>query len=201
MIKPKQGITVDEFMRQLESDPEFAKRKGDREQLIAKREAESMREQAALLEDLAAIGVNASTVWELVNTSASYSAALPVLLDHLKRSYSDGTREGIARALAVRATRPLGWSVLVDEYKKTESANKRVKDGLAVALAGASDDTVMSELIELAADCRHGASRVLLLLGIKRSKSPLAKTAIQQLSNDPDLEKEIASWRRAKRNR
>jgi hypothetical protein len=200
MFKPKKGINAEEFMRKLESDPAFAGRKAERDQQLREREAESRKEQATLLRDLAAVGANVSTVWDLVNTSASYTAALPVLLDHLKRPYSDGTREGIARALAVRATRPFGWDVLVDEFEKTDTSNKRVKDGLAVALAGASDDAVISELIELAKDRRHGTSRVLLLLGIKRSKSAEAKEAIKRLADDPDLSKEIGSWRRSKRS-
>jgi hypothetical protein len=200
MFKPKAGITAEELMRQLENDPEFVRRRAEQEKQLAEREAKSRKEQAALLRDLSAAGVNVSTVWDLVNTSASYTAALPILLDHLRHPYSDGIREGIARALAVRATRPIGWSVLVDEFSKTELSSERVKDGLAIALAGASDDTVISELIELAKDKRHGDSRLLLLLGIKRSKSPEAKGAIEQLANDPDLKNEIASWRRSKRS-
>jgi hypothetical protein len=199
MFKPKPGITAEELMRQLEGDPDFVRRKAERERELAERAAKSKKEQAMLLRDLSAVGVKVSTVWDLVNTSASYTVALPILLDHLKRPYSDGIREGIARALAVRATRPIGWSLLVDEFSKTELSNERVKDGLAVALAGASDDTVISELIDLARDKRHGASRVLLLLGIKRSKSPEARSAIKQPADDPELKKEIGSWRRSRR--
>lgn len=149
MFKPKKGITADEFMRQLESDPEYSRRRAEREQQLMQREVESRREQIALLRDLAAVSVNVSTVWDLFNTSASYIPALPILIDHLKRPYSDGTREGIARSLAVRSTRPIGWKVLVEEFSKTDPSNKCVKDGLAVALAGASDDTVISELIKI----------------------------------------------------
>lgn len=200
MFKPKKGLTVEEFMRQLEQDPEFAQRKAEREKELERREAESREEQATLLQELAAVGVNVSTVWDLVNTSATYTAALPILLDHLKQPYSDGTREGIARALAVRATRPIGWSVLVEEFEKAEPSNKRVKDGIAVALSGASDDTVISELIELAKNKRHGDSRLLLLLGIKRSRRPDAKKAIEEMAADPALSKEISSWRRGLRS-
>lgn len=71
-----------------------------------------------------------------------------------------------------------------------------MKDGLAVALAGASDDSVMQDLIELAKDKNHGSSRVLLLFGIKRSILPEAKRAIEELAGDPELAKEIKSWRR-----
>jgi len=199
MFKSKKEITVEEFMRELERDPDFARRKAVREEELARREAESRKEQATLLRALAAVGVNVSTVWDLVNTSASYTVALPILLDHLNRPYSDGIREGIARALAVRATRPIGWSVLVEQFEKTEPSNTRVKDGLAVALAEASDDSVLGELIDLAKEKRHGDSRVLLLSGIKRSRRPEAKEAIRELAADPALSKEIHSWKRGSR--
>lgn len=199
MFKREREITVDEFMRELERDPEFARRKAERELELSNREAQSRRDQLPLLNDLATVGVRVATVWDLVNSSASYVSALPILLDHLKRPYPLGIREGIARALGVRATRPIGWHVLVEEFSKTNPSDKRVKDGLAVALAGASDDSVLTELIELAKDKRHGDSRLLLLRGIKRSRSSEAQAAITELAADPTLSKEIASWKRGAR--
>jgi hypothetical protein len=70
-----------------------------------------------------------------------------------------------------------------------------VKDGLAVALAGASDDSVIQELIDLAKDKDNGSSRVLLLLGIKRSRRVEARRATIELADDPQLAKEIKSSR------
>ncbi len=183
-------------MRRLEADPEFARRKAEREKELQEREAQSRAAEKPLLDDLARVGVNVQTVWDLVNTSSPYRIALPVLLDHLQRRYPDGVREGIARALAIRPTRPIGWRILVEEFNKTDAAEERVKDGLAVALAGASDNTVLEELIDLAKDKRHGSSRVLLLLGIERSRQPIAKEALVELAKDPQLEKEIGSWRK-----
>jgi len=198
MVKITNNMTVDEVMRQLEADPEYSRRKAERERELQEREAQSRAAQKLLLEDLAEAGVNVTSVWDLVNTSSPYPSALPVLLDHLQRPYPDGVREGIARALAVRATRPIGWQTLMDEFRKTDVSNKRVKDGLAVALAGASDETVLADLISLAKDKSHGSSRVLLLLGIKRSKEPEAKQAIVELAKDPQLAKEIKSWRKGR---
>jgi hypothetical protein len=69
------------------------------------------------------------------------------------------------------------------------------KSGLAVALAATATDTVMDELITLAKDRSHGSSRLLLLRGLRKSKSTMAKRAIEDLASDPELAKEIASWR------
>lgn len=196
MVKITKGMTVDEVMKQLESDPEFAHRKAERERELRNLEAQSRETQTPLLQDLASVGVNVGSVWELVNTQMPYPKAVPILLDHLRRPYPDGIREGIARALAVREARGIGWRVLVDEFRKVDSENKRLKDALAVALSGTVDDNVISELVSLAKDNRHGSSRILLLRGIRRSRRREARDAINELAGDPVLKKEINSWNR-----
>jgi hypothetical protein len=195
-FKSRPSATVKEFLKQLEADPEYVRRKREKERELADREAQSRAAQTSLLDDLNAVGVKIRTVWDLVNTSAPYRGAIPVLLSHLPRPYPEGVREGIAKALAVKPTRALGWRILVEEYTKTSNEQERVKDGLAVALSGASDSSVLTELIELARDRSHGSSRILLLLGIRRSRRPEATRAIEELANDPELAKEIQSWRR-----
>jgi hypothetical protein len=72
------------------------------------------------------------------------------------------------------------------------------KDGLANALATTVTKDTIGELIALAKDPAHGSSRLLLLRGIRRSRTPQAKQAIEELAPDPQLTKEIASWKRKK---
>jgi hypothetical protein len=189
-------MSAEEHARQLQADPEFMRMRAEQEKDLAERRAQLKAAQAPLIADLAGIGLEVQSIYDLVNTSSSYNDAIPLLLEHLRRPYPDVIREGIARALAVRATRKMGWSVLVDEFCKTDVSSKQLKDGLAIALAGASDDSVMQELIDLAKDKRHGSSRILLLAGIKRSRRPEARRAIDELANDPELAKEIKSWHR-----
>ena len=74
-----------------------------------------------------------------------------------------------------------------------------MKDSLGVALSGAADSSVMEVLIGLAKDRSLGPSRIMLLRGIKRSKLPEASQAIAELADDPELAKEIKSWRRKTR--
>jgi hypothetical protein len=160
--------------------------------------------------ELSATGWNVDSVWNLVNTSTRYVAAIPILLKHLPLPYSDRVREGIARALAVpEPAVQEAWPMLVDEYRKTPSGwgviaigdqkeyRLGAKDGLACALSVAVTDETLPELIALANDRAHGESRLLLLSALKARKNsnPLARQAIDKLASDPDLQKEIASWR------
>lgn len=198
MPKHDKWSTAAEFIRSLEADPEYVRRRAEQDEELAKLTAFYRDAEAPLVRDLAELGVEVGSVYDLVNDTVSYENAIPVLLDHLRREYPDAIREGIARALGIPAARLLGWRVLVDEYRRTENENNRVKDGLAVALSGASDDSVVQELIDLAKDKNNGDSRLLLLLGIKRSWRPEARQAIAELAHDPQLGKEIKSWRRGR---
>lgn len=184
----KHGIAAEELMRQLEADPEFVAAREQKERERQAREAEYRRIEEPLVRDLRAGGLEVDSAWDLVNTSAPYPNALPILLDHLQRSYPDAIKEGIARALAVREAK-FAWRVLVGAFRR--ESGPRAKDGLAVAIAATADKAVLDELIELAKDSTLGPSRLLLLRALARSRAPQARAALMDLEGDPDLEKEI----------
>jgi hypothetical protein len=192
---------LDDLLDRLKADPAYAaKWKSERHKRIQRNAAQNQIDEAPVVEALRAAGVEVTSVWDLANTSVPYPKALPVLLEHLPKPYSSIVREGIARALAVLPSRP-AWRLLVEEYRNapaSEPGRKRspVKDGLAVALSATVTSATLGELIALAKDPSNGTSRLLLLRGIRRSRLPLAKHAIVDLANDPQLAKEIASWRR-----
>lgn len=169
-------------------------------------------EEEPILADLHDVGLSVRSVWDLVNTSTKYSRAVPALLKHLLLPYSDRIREGIARALAIPEPEVRkAWSTLVDEYRKapagwdviargdTKEYRLGAKDGLACALAVAVSNETLPELIAIAKDRSQGETRVLLLSALRKSKSSLAKQAIEELASDPDLAKEISSWRKPER--
>jgi hypothetical protein len=155
-------------------------------------------EQEPLLADLRAIGMDVNSVWDLVNTSDRYTKAIPVLLEHLVRNYSDRTKEGIARALAVPDAKD-AWSVIAAEYRRAPQGEENgirleAKSGLAAALSAAATDDVIEQLASLAKDRSNGDSRLLLLSALRKSKTAAARNALEELAGDPALQKEIASW-------
>lgn len=168
-------------------------------------------EEAPLVAELQATGLKIQSVGDLINMRERYGAAIPVLLKHLQMPYSDVVREGIARSLAVAEPEvQKAWPMLVEEYRKapmgwgiiapsdTKEFRLGAKDGLACTLSVAATDETLAELIAIAKDRTQGESRVLLLSALKkrRDKNPLAKQAIDELASDPELAKEIASWRK-----
>jgi hypothetical protein len=194
--KPRRGITAEEHAKRLLADPEFMRRRAEQEKALAEREGMLRRAEAPLVDDLAQLGFEVKSVWFLKNNNPEFRKAIPVLLDHLRRPYPDVIRAGIAQRLAVRATLKIGWRILVEEFRNTGYDHEQVKDSLGAALSGAADNSVMDELIGLAKDRSLGTSRIMLLRGIRRSRLPQASEAIAELADDPDLAKEIKSWRR-----
>lgn len=196
MTRSGRWMSAEEHAKQLECDPEYLRRRAEQEKVLAERKADLSKAASPILADLASVGIMTDDVWKIRTEDKENAKAIPILLDHLQRSYPSIIRAGIAQRLAVRATRKIGWRILVDQYRKTDVSDDHVKQSIASALAGASDDSVIDDLIGLAKDKSQGNSRVLLLRGIRRSRRPEARQAIEELANDPDLAKEIRSWRK-----
>lgn len=162
------------------------------------RATEWRRAEMPLVQDLNAAGFAVASVWELVNSSQRYPHALPILVEHLQRSYPSRVREGIARALAVPESK-FAWDVLTRLYR--EEGESDAKLGLAAAISVAADNEVMDDVIDLLREKRHGSSRILLLRALDRSKSPGSHAALEELRSDPELAKEINAILRKRRGR
>ncbi len=198
MKKRPRRMTAAEHEAWLKSTGQYdvmLERQRQQEEERQKRAAEMRRAEAPLVEELRAAGYAVDSVWDLVNTAAPYPDALPILLDHLRRSYPAPVREGIARALAVPEA-IIGWKVLTELFRTERE--KRVKDGLACAIAAAADEEVIDEVIAFVRDPQQ-ISRVLMLSALERSSDPRAKLTLLELAADPVLGKESrAALRRLK---
>lgn len=120
-ITSKRGSwSAEESERLLKACPEWVEQDRQRE---AKRKAAEERfriEEEPIIRDLAAVGHEVGSVYDLVNTATSYPAAIPVLLDHLPRPYHPRIRQGIARALTVKEARGLAGEVLLRELRRSD---------------------------------------------------------------------------------
>jgi HEAT repeat protein len=180
--------TAAEAMAEFEKDPDFVERRRQREAELRRVEEADARAEAPVVEDLRKAGVPVSSVWDLVNSVNTYAQSLPLLLDHLQRSYPDAIREGIARAMAVPGAK-FAWPTLVKLYKQEHE--RRTKDGLAVALSNIADEETLDEVIALARDARHGESRVLLLGAIERLRRGDARKLLMELGGDQQLHRQV----------
>lgn len=192
-------ITAGELLDELEKDPEWVARHDAQLQEIQEKELKGRLEERELVEDLAAVGVQTSSAWDLVNQANDYDQGVPVLIKHLHRDYTDRTKEGIARALAIPAASAF-WSELVDEFKKAIREDKPdTTMGLAVALGNIirsknHTDKQVAEALEIIGDPQFGPNRLLILIGFRRRKGEVPPELIAKLRLDPDLSTEISKW-------
>lgn len=169
-----------DLRERMERDPVFRAQEEARQA----RAAERRRAETPLREALKSVGVSIESIWDLVNTRARYPEAIPILLEHLRRPYPDASREGIGRALAVREAK-FAWPILVDLF--LHESFPRAKRGMAVALAGIADDSVLTEVVALVRDRSLGLDRAFLLGALERSKDPSAHVVLGSLVDDPEL--------------
>ena len=196
-MKKKKPITADELLSALEADPEYRERQAAMEINLQMQTEVRIREEAPIIRDLNTVGVSVTSVWDLIKRK-NYSAALPVLLEHLQRPYQRGIREGLARALAVPGSR-FAWQTLLDLYRS--ESDPLVHEGLAIALSVSADDEVLDTVISLAFDPSNGGDRLHLIRALKRSKDPKALATLKKLRTDPVFQYEVEKYFRAQEKR
>ncbi len=133
-------MPADEWAALLESCPEWVAQRDAREAETQAKEQRYLAEETPLREALHALGYPVKWVWDFVNTAQSYPDAIPVLIDHLRRPYSDAVREGIARALAVREARGLAGGAIVETLRE-EGLGQQLRWALANTLTVVADRT------------------------------------------------------------
>lgn len=186
-MKKKRGKTAEGLALEFGS-PEFVAREKARYAEIAKFEKQERKEQKPLLRDLKEVGIQIETVWDLVNSSASYAPAIPVLIDHLSRPYSDGIRQGIARALTVKEAKGIAAKVLIEEFSKSpDKKSFGAKWAMGNALTVTGDEESVEDIIVLALDKKHGAARSELPLALAKFPSERVKMVLTSLLNDKDI--------------
>lgn len=191
----KRGMTAGELMAQLAADPVFQEEERKRAELRGHRRRFLDQAQRDLLADLNAAGEPVSEISELVNTARPYPAAIPVLVAHLDRNYPPIITEMILRSLAVREARG-AWPRLKQIFL-TEPAQDigGLKWAAAVALAGAADESVLDEVMDMLLNPELGFDRAAFLPVLKRLKTPQTAELLETLMNDPVIGKEAMKLR------
>ncbi|HEY0168471.1 MAG TPA: hypothetical protein VGB75_15620 [Jatrophihabitans sp.] len=186
--KSSKGETAAELIAELQDDQEYQRRTGAAEAERQVRVRELRRAEQPIVADLRDAGVEVDSVWDLVNTSDPYPAALPVLLKHLQQGgYPDRVMEGIASALAVKPA-AFAWGILRKLYVKAQGRGE--EEGLAVALAASATEQHLDELIELLHEDSRGDTRIHFLSAIKRLGGQRGRQVLESLRSDAMFGKE-----------
>jgi len=192
--KKKAAMTAEEFVRQLEQDPEHQAKRARLQHEQEERVASWRAEQTGLLAELRSIGIEAESVWDVSPEHPKYNKAIPILLEHLARPYSERIAEGIGRALG-GAPLDSYWERLCLEYEKVEEDRaKGAKMGLAASLVKLASDEVYDDIARLVSDPWHGETRVALVacLGHMKKRAADAESLLELLCSDETVGKQAA---------
>ncbi|MDE9543240.1 hypothetical protein [Xenorhabdus bovienii] len=190
----------------LSADPTLVAYREAREKEKLERWKRMAEEQKPLLDELKSVGISVDSLSSLYKEKP-YPQAIPILLKHLQLPYSDSLHEWIARSLGVKEAQ-YAWSILVEDYKKTQEGwgikgpgdtkalRLGAKSGLAATLSDIVTSQTLGELIALARDPANGTSRILLLYALqkRRNKNAQVQVALAELIHDPVLTLEISRW-------
>jgi hypothetical protein len=173
---------------ELADDPTYQRTRAALDAASIERAETLRRSELPIVADLRAHGVLVDSVWDLVNTSEPYPAALPILVRHLERGgYPDRVMESLGRALAVAPTVAY-WDVLKALY--ASSRNPGHKEGIAVALAASATRAQLDDLISFVHDADQGPTRTHFVRTILRVGGAPGREVVATLRSDPVVGKE-----------
>lgn len=136
------------------------------------------------------LGLGITSVFDLVNSDKSYDNAIPILIDLLPAVSEPWIKQGVVRALTVKAARGKADDALLREFKSIspdQSELQSLKWAIGNALAVVATPAVASEVIELALDKRQGRAREMLVLGLANFTDERSKLALVKLLEDDEV--------------
>jgi HEAT repeat protein len=138
--------------------------------------------------ELAKVGVNIEDIYDLVNVSTPYPAAIPVLLDLLKNGIEhSGIKEGIVRALAVKEAIGIASPILIDEYNKIPKDKMLLRwtIGNTIYITITNDD--VERILPIIQDKENGMSRQMFVLALSKIKSDKIEDVLIKLLDDDEI--------------
>jgi hypothetical protein len=181
-------VGATEFMMQLAQDKDYQRGKAAFDAELQERANALRAAEQPVVASLRSIGVQVDSVWDLVNTSEPYPAALPVLMEHLERGgYPDRVMESLGRALAVKPA-VVFWDRLKTLYQAPRNPGE--EDGTAVALAACATAAQLEDLIGFLSLSERGESRVYFIRPILKVGGQRGREIVESLRDDPAFGKE-----------
>ncbi|MFG2039933.1 HEAT repeat domain-containing protein [Dactylosporangium sp. NPDC048998] len=162
--------------------------------------------ERGLVQDLEDAGIVISDVWDLVNTTERYPAAIPILMAWLNRvdelpsdDARERLREGLIRSLSTRDARPVAGPLMVRQFRTVSLDPVRWAVGNAIAIV--ADSTVFADVVDLVREPSYGTARqmpvdALPRIGGRANRSTVIEILVDLLSDDDVVLHAISAVRR-----
>ncbi len=143
------------------------------------------RDSAPVLADLAQAGFVIEWISDLYSKRYNYKSAIPILLRWLPLIENVNVKEDIVRALSVPWAKPIAAPTLIYEFRKMQNESiTGIKWAIANALSIVADDSVFTDIVDLAQDSQHGTARQMLAVSLGNMKDPRAQDVLIKLLDD-----------------
>jgi len=183
----KQHKTVSEILNELEKNSEYQDMLKAKEDARIALEKELNSEEKELVQELNAIGLDVSSVWDLVNTKESYPDAIPILIKHLSKEYQDKNKEGIVRALAVKEAIGKASPVLLEEYNKVPKDKMILRWAIGNTVYTIITEADVENILRIVQDKENGISRQMFVAALGKVKSEKAENTLISLLDDAEV--------------
>jgi len=159
----------------------------EKENLRIALEKELHNEEIELIKELNLIGINISSVWELVNTKEKYLNAIPILLKHIQKNYHEKNKEGIVRALAVKEAIGIASPVLIAEYHRVPKDKMLLRWVIGNTIYTTITDNDIESVLSIVQEKENGISRQMFVAALVKVKSEKAEDVLIKLLDDEEV--------------
>jgi hypothetical protein len=144
------------------------------------------KEYQELTDELLTTGIKIESIWDLVNTKEKYPKAIPFLLKHLQKKYSDDVKQGIIRALTVKEAKGQAVPLLIKEYLKTPKEKEDFRWTIGNAVWATITKNEVESILPIVLDKKNGWSREGFIFALSVVKDDKIKNILVQVMDDND---------------
>jgi len=146
-----------------------------------------MSESEKIKEALETVNIRISSIYDLVNTSQSYSEAVPVLINLLNEGIEDKRlHEGVVRSLAVKEAKGMAAPALIKDFFKTSKEDVSLRWAIGSSIEVVITKSEVEDVLRIVQDKQNGRSRQMFVLSLGKFKSnaTIEDTLITLLQDD-----------------
>lgn len=137
-----------------------------------------------LIQEVRDKGVEINNINELKKINLKYRDLVPILLKHLVEIENENDKEFLVRCLGVKEFVEAS-KTLINEFCK--SHNLTFKWAIGNTLSIIQDESIITELINIAKEKEHGIARQMIVDGLGSFKDENVKVTLIELLNDEEV--------------
>lgn len=135
--------------------------------------------------ELQKVGIEITNIYDLVNSSKRYAAAIPVLSSLLEKGIDDiKIKEGVIRALTVKDAAGVPNKVLIEEYNQIPKNETSLRWAIGNAFYTIITNEDAENILQIVQDRENGLSRQMFVAALGKIKSEQSEIVLIKLLDD-----------------